>query len=239
MGWVVRADVGPAGVEGVRAMKARHTFHRTWVGVLSCVLLLQAACTTDGSSDSSGAPSIDAEPTATEATTSDGREAAEVEPAPCRSEQLRSWAVGEIGTRRLVARGESRDVVVSRNGTATVAWSADVDWGEVRTMDDPAAPGDPQSPAGPPDPQHREGFGGLHGWNEDVLGIDAGGVQTLLWLSDERGPAPGCTARSPSTSTSCWPTGARVAGGRVRRRSLEPGTSWPLGLQLTPQVPRS
>ena len=29
-------------------------------------------------------------------------------------------------------------------------------------------------------------FGG-----EDVLGIDAAGVQTLLWLSDERGPSAG------------------------------------------------
>ena len=172
-------------------MKARHNFHRTHVGVLSCVLLLQAACTTEGSSDSSGAPPTDAVPTATATTTSDFGEAVDTEPARCPSEPLPSWVVGEIGTRRLVAHGDLGDVAVSRTGTAIIAWTASVDSGEVRTMDDPAAPGDPRSPAGPPDPQHREVF---NAFGEDVLDIDAGGMQTLLWLSDERGqgggPAP-------------------------------------------------
>ena len=69
-------------------------------------------------------------------------------------------------------------------GTAAVG-----DRGVVRTMDDPAAPGDPQSPAGPLDPQHRHRCSTrLAG---DVLGIDAAGAQTLLWLSDERGPSAG------------------------------------------------
>ena len=168
-------------------MKARHSY-RTQVGVLTCVLLLVAACTTDGSSDSSGAPPTDAGPTATATATSDAREAADT-PAPCPSEPLRSWAVGALETRRLVARGDLGDVAVRRTGTATIAWTASVDSGEVRTLDDPAAPGDPQSPAGPPDPQHRElldAFG-----KDDALGIDATGVQTLLWLSDERGPSGG------------------------------------------------
>ena len=104
-----------------------------------------------------------------------------MEPATCPSEPLRSWAVGEIATRRLAARVALGDVAVGRTGRATIAPSIDVDWGEIRTMDDPPAPDDPQSPAGPPDPQRRESWGSL--------GEDAAGVQTLLWLSDERGPS--------------------------------------------------
>ena len=79
-------------------------------------------------------------------------------------------------------------MAVSQSGTATVAWTASVDSGEVRTMDVPDAPGDPQSPAGPPDPQHREVF---DVFGDGTLGVDAAGTQTLLWLSDELGPSGG------------------------------------------------
>ena len=111
-----------------------------------------------------------------------------MEPAPCPSQPLRSWLLGAITTRRLVAHGTLEDVAVSQTGTATVAWTASVDSGEVRTMDVPDTPGDPQSPAGPPDPQHREVF---DVFGDGALGVDAVGAQTLLWLSDELGPSGG------------------------------------------------
>ena len=113
-----------------------------------------------------------------------------VEPVPCRSEPLRSWTVHDIATRNLIPYATLADVVVGRSGTATVAWDGRVgDGGVVRTMDDPAAPGDPQSPAGPIDPQRQSLF---HAFGrQSVLGLDAAGAQTLLWLSDERGPSAG------------------------------------------------
>jgi len=182
--------VGP-GAEGVRAMSTRHASHRARVAALSCVLLLHAACTADEPSGSSSASAdADAVPEATGRVTDPG-EAGDAVPASCPSETLRSWSLGAITTRRLVAYGTLEDVAVSRTGRATVAWTVSVDSGEVRTMDVPAAPGDPQSPAGPPDPQHREVF---DVFGDGVLGVDAADTQTLLWLSDERGhgggPAP-------------------------------------------------
>ena len=164
-------------------MAALHALHRIRVGALACVLLLQAACVADGSSGSSSASLTEtAQPTQTATLGSDVPEEVATEPALCASEG-RSWTVGAIATRRLVAYSQLGGVVVSRTGTATVAWTASVDSGEVRTMDDPATPGDPRSPAGPPDPKHRESV--------SDLGIDAADVQTLLWLSDERGSTGG------------------------------------------------
>jgi hypothetical protein len=112
--------------------------------------------------------------------------------------------------------GTLDDVFVSRTGTATVAWTVSLDAGEIRTLDVPPGPGDPQSPAGPPDPEHRQGFHGF-GLN-DVLAADAGGVQSLVWFSDglgytggpshfneiyevtvaDRGPAGGAWSSAPA-----------------------------------------
>ena len=220
--WWVRADVRPMTADGVRATKGRHAFHRTRVGVLSCVLLFQTACTGDGSSGSSSSPSTAAGPTATATTPSDDvPEAAETEPASCPSEPLRSWSLSGIATRGLAAYGTLEDLAVTRTGTATLAWTDSVDSGEIHTMDDPAAPGDPQSPAGPPDPQHREVFDAL---------------VTTSWMSMQRARKR-CSGsrtsavrepdrlRSRSSSTSRSRTGARVPRGPVRRRCSAPGTS--------------
>jgi hypothetical protein len=64
------------------------------------------------------------------------------------------------------------DVVVSRAGTATVAFGSADD--VVRTADDPPAPDDPQDPAHG-EQQTSMQFGGVH------LGIDGADVQTLMY----------------------------------------------------------
>lgn len=169
-------------------MKARHALHSAGAVVLPGVLLLgSAACVGEGLSGSASTTPTDAvAPTETAARVSDARKPGDT--APCRAGPSRSWAVGEVATRRLVARGEIKDVGVDRTGTATVAWTNYAGDGTVQTADEPAAPGEPQSPAGPPDPQRRALF---DAFGEDALGVEAAGAQTLLWLSDERGPGAG------------------------------------------------
>lgn len=157
------------------------------VAVVWLLLLVSAvACVEEGSSGSPGELSAEAAaPTETAAEVGTVREAAGAGPAPCPSESKRLRRLGETVTHRLPVHGTLDDVLVSRTGTATVAWTISLDAGEVRTMDVPAAPGDPQSPAGPPDPEHRQVF---HGYGaHDVLGADAAGVQTLMWFSDGLG----------------------------------------------------
>lgn len=176
------------GVEGARAMKSRTALLRAGIAALSCVLLLQASCVAYQSSGSSGA-SADSEAVAgIDVRATNPRGAGVSVPAPCRSETLRAWSFRDVATRRLVAYGRLEDLAVSQTGTATVAWTESVDSGEVHTMNDPAAPGDPQSPAGPPDPQRREVF---DVFGDGALGVDAADTQTLIWLSDERGPGAG------------------------------------------------
>jgi hypothetical protein len=156
------------------------------LAVLWLLLVSAVACAAEDSSGSPGELSAEAAAT-TETATEVGtaRETADEGPAACPSEPKRLRSLGETVTHRLPAYGTLDDVFVSRTGTATVAWTVSLDAGEVRTMDVPAGPGDPQSPAGPPDPEHRQVFSGsgLH----DVLAADAAGVQTLVWFSDGLG----------------------------------------------------
>jgi hypothetical protein len=216
-------------------MTARRALHRAGVAALWCVLLLQAACTADESSGSSGASPADGAATA-ETTTraSNLPKAADSDPAPCPSQTLRSWHLGDITTRRLIARGTLEDVAVSQTGSATVAWTASVDYGEVRTMDVPAVASDPQSPAGPPDPQHREVF---NAFGDDVLGVDAADAQTLLWLSDERGLGGGPT---PFTEFFDVVVADRSSGGRwsTSPAVLGAGHFWNARLAVTSQAAR-
>ena len=140
-------------------MKARHALHRAGVVAASAVLLLQAACEAGESPGSSGAsPAHTAASAETTSHASNLQQAEDTGPASCPAEPLPYWSVNDITTHELGAYGTLEDVAVSQTGTTTVAWTVSVDSGEIRTMDVPAAPGDPQSPAGPPDPQHREVF---------------------------------------------------------------------------------
>ena len=187
------------------------------VAVVSLLLGSAVACAAEDSSGSQGELSAEAAAT-TETATEVGtvRETADRGPAPCPSEPERLRRLGETVTHRLPVYGTLDDVFVNRTGTATVAWTVSLDAGEIRTMDVPAGPGDPQSPAGPPDPEHRQVFhgSGFH----DVLAADAAGVQTLVWFSDglgytggpsqfneifevtvaDRGPAGGAWSSSPA-----------------------------------------
>lgn len=167
-------------------MRARDGLRRAGLAAVSFVLLLQAACVAEESPRSpGGSPADAAAATDTTAPASTLQRGGDAEPEPCPSETLRSWSFGNVTTRRLAAYGTLDDVAVSQTGTATVAWTLEEDYydTEIRTMDVPAAPSDPQSPAGPPDPQHRHAFGGV--------GVDASDAQTLLWLSDELGSTGG------------------------------------------------
>src|SRR6478735_459910 len=155
---------------------------------LAVVSLLLGSAVACAEEDSSGSPvEQSAEAAATEAATEVGtiQKAADDGPAPCPSEPKRLKTLGETVTHRLPVYGTLDDVFVSRTGTATVAWTVSLHAGEIRTLDVPRGPGDPQSPAGPPDPEHRQVFSGsgLH----DVLAADAAGAQTLVWFSDGLG----------------------------------------------------
>lgn len=169
-------------------MRARAGRRLLGVAVPVCVLALQAGCQVEETPDSSAdAPGPAAASTDTEEAGVTDAPERRAGPAPCRSERS-SWSVRDHTTRRLLAHGDVADIEVSRTGVATVAWTVSLDSGEIRTMDVPAAPGDPQLPAGPPDPEHRQIF---HGLGDGVLGVDASGTQTLTWLSDPRGPSAG------------------------------------------------
>lgn len=162
-------------------LRTAHSIAAVWLLLLSAV-----ACVEEGSSRSPGELSTEAAPSAE--TADEGgqvRETADAWPAPCPSEPKRLQRLGETVTHRLPVYGTLDDVFVSRTGTATIAWTVSLDAGEIRTLDVPPGPGDPQSPAGPSDPEHRQVFSGsgLH----DVLAADAAGVQTLVWFSDGLG----------------------------------------------------
>jgi hypothetical protein len=88
------------------------------------------------------------------------------------------------------------DLVVSRTGKATLAWTAAPGGFEsyrpqvVRIADDPPAPGDPHGPPGPPDPQDpldAQVNAVTPSFPESPsgsLGIDGSDRQTLLWQQD-------------------------------------------------------
>jgi hypothetical protein len=88
---------------------------------------------------------------------------------------------------RNVAGWSGPQVVISRTGTATVAWTGVHH--VVRTLDEPPGPGDPQNPAA-----ERLGDAPL----DDVtlpdghhfLDVDAAGAQTLAWMPAFEGDGP-------------------------------------------------
>jgi hypothetical protein len=144
------------------------------VAVVWLLMVSAVACVEEGSPGSPG--ELSAEAAASAETADEGgavRETADAGPAPCPSEPKRWRSLSETVTHRLPVYGTLDDVLVSRTGTATVAWTVSLDAGEVRTMDVPAGPGDPQSPAGPPDPQHRQVYNGF-GLHDVLAGVVLG-----------------------------------------------------------------
>ncbi|MGF9757641.1 hypothetical protein AAII07_20825 [Microvirga sp. 0TCS3.31] len=141
------------------------------VGVLLVFLL---SCDAGGSSRQSAKRSGDLAAPEDAASGETALELKREDPVRCPSGPMSSWVMHEPS-----AVSESvndlpwmtPDVVVSRAGTATVAF-ASVD-NVVRTADDPPAAGDPQDPAhGQQDPHAPTG--GVH------LGIDGSDVQTTM-----------------------------------------------------------
>jgi hypothetical protein len=154
-------------------MAARRTLRRFGIAVLMCTLLLVPVGCDLG--DSSGKPTA---------------------PTACTSERTRSSTMHDIAT---VSRGVEvgpLDVVVSRTGKATLAWTAAPGGFDsyrpqvVRIADDPAAPGDPHFPPGPPDPQDpldAQVNAVTLSFPESPSGsldIDGSDRQTLLWEQD-------------------------------------------------------
>lgn len=154
-------------------MAARRTLHRLRIAVLVCTLLLiPVGCDLADSSRKRTAPMA------------------------CPSERTGSSTMHDIAT---VSRGVEvgpLDVVVSRTGKATLAWTAAPGGFKfyrpqvVRIADDPAAPGDPHGPPGPPDPQDpldAQVNAVTLSFPESpsgTLGIDGADRQTLLWEQD-------------------------------------------------------
>ncbi|MFC7359374.1 hypothetical protein [Nocardioides astragali] len=96
------------------------------------------------------------------------------DPVPCPSGPMSSWTMHEQSTASASVNDlpwMTPDVVVSRAGTATVAFASADD--VVRTADDPPAFGDPQDPAHGKQNPHSP-MGGVH------IGIDASDVQTTM-----------------------------------------------------------
>jgi hypothetical protein len=195
--------------ERVREMDARRGLHRTRAAVLlGMFLVIPVACDGDGSSRPAGTPRPHtAAPTKTTADDVEARPTAPTTPVACPSEPRRSWTTSCGASRDLTGPGELADVVVSRTGTATVAWTGLRAPLFIRTSDEPPAPGDPQDPPDPDPPTppygHDPGeypvssmFNGLGG---DALGIDSAGVQTALWQQDVFVP-DGSTGTSGGTT---------------------------------------
>ncbi len=115
---------------------------------------------------------------------------------PCPSERTRAWTMHDVVTvSRGVEVGGPLELVVSRTGSTTVAWTAAPGgFGLpqiIGVADVPRAPGDPQIPLGPPDAQDpldaqvdaAIGRSGVEAPGSH-LGIDGADVQTLLWQQD-------------------------------------------------------
>src|SRR4051794_16712415 len=116
--------------------------HRLRVSVLVCMLLVvPVSCDGGGSSrqpeDLGQEGAVPAEASAPSET---APRPEPVEPVPCSSEPERSWTVHDVATRNLIPNGMLGDVVVSRTGTATVAWHSPAGDGyAIHTTDQPAA----------------------------------------------------------------------------------------------------
>lgn len=153
-------------------MVARRTLCRVRAPVLLCTLLaISVGCDIRGPKPASRAPGHDAAAATTAAPDGVARGTERREPARCPSKRMGSWTVHDIAT---VSRGPEvaempPQVVVSRTGTATVAWTAG-SYSDIGTAEDPPVPGDPQDPThGVPASAH------LAEGPTDQLGIDAAG----------------------------------------------------------------
>src|SRR4051794_12597627 len=109
-------------------MGARRTLHRSWIPVLVFTfLLVPVGCDLGVSSRKPAAPKSDASASASATRAApDGvaRRPVRQKPVPCPSERTGSSTMHDIAT---VSRGVEvgpLDVVVSRTGKATLAWTA-------------------------------------------------------------------------------------------------------------------
>ncbi|WP_210441298.1 hypothetical protein [Nocardioides xinjiangensis] len=108
-------------------------------------------------------------------------------PRACRTQPSSAWTIDERRTLVDPVAGTLGDLVVDRNGTATLARR---DWADdariVRTSSLPAAPGDPQTVPGPPqgEPDPDEHVSTLFPDYDDHLGVDDSGALTTLFLQD-------------------------------------------------------
>jgi hypothetical protein len=111
-------------------------------------------------------------------------------PQPCPSQPSSAWTTQDDMTRDLPAYGKIGDLVVDRQGTATLAWTDELGghW-NVRTSDQPSSPGDPQVLPGPAhDPVPDGAEVSAHFPLGDHLGVDGSGALTAMWLQDLRLP---------------------------------------------------
>jgi len=181
-------------------MAARRTLRQTRITVLICtILLVPVGCETgDPSRTPSAARSSDAAASFTAATPDGGAHRPVRKkrvPVACPSERTRSLTMHDVATvSRRVEVGEPLEVVVSRTGKATLAWTAAPGGFAylaphiVRIADDPPAPDDPHGPPEPPDPQDPldAQVNAVIGaeWPGGSLLIDGADRQTLLWRQD-------------------------------------------------------
>lgn len=117
-----------------------------------------------------------------------GDDPAPIGPQPCPSQPSIAWTTQDRTTRDLPAWGSIGNLVVDRQGTATLAWHDEAGgrW-NVRTSDQPSSPGDPQVLPGPPhDPVPEGAEVSAHFPQGDHLGVDGSGALTALWLQDLR-----------------------------------------------------
>lgn len=119
-----------------------------------------------------------------------GNDPAPIGPQPCPSQPSSALTTQDRTTRDLPAFGSLGDLVVFRQGTATLAWRDESGghW-NVRTADQPPSPGDPQVLPGPPhDPVPDGAEVSAMFPMGDNLGVDDFGVLTAMWLQDLRLP---------------------------------------------------
>ena len=145
----------------------------------------------------------------------------------CQSQQPSGVTRHNIATlTRGVGVNGPLQVVVSRTGTATVAWMV-VPGGEhyfgpnyVAVGDDPPGPGDPHYPPRPPDAQNPldAQYDGVLPADQpgESLAIDGADVQTLIWFEDLLTP-PGPNQDYTEFYDVVASAGPSVADGRARR----------------------
>jgi hypothetical protein len=153
----------------------------------------------------------------------------------CRTQPSSAWTIDERRTLVEPGSGTMGDLVVDRNGTATLARR---DWDDdariVRTSSLPAAPGDPQTVPGPPqgEPDPDERVSTMFPDYDDHLGVDDSGALTTLLLQDrllqngQLAPLGYNLALSDRPAGGTWPTTPHVADvGQIDRARLHVNAS--------------